>query len=321
MNHRSITLMFGLVIGLSIQFLLVPPALATLKFYYDPATGNVSFDTSETRSGGLYNYGFQLNDYKNNNPLPWEFRTENLVRLSTSTLYFADPWRIADTTLSNPWRGLYTIGDVMPVGLSEEIWTNSFIHDGWDTDRFIYQYSDMIGGGPSPPAEFIYGPPEGEFQNKWDIVDPDTLTWATTAKLVYRAWSGEVLIDTTGDAGGYTSSFFFNSHDAFVPSNYASEIDSISIVTTNNIGLLADAVEPGKYSIGRILPPGLTLEEFESMFTNASFLGRAGFNGGSFDIESYGIPMLLQYVAVPEPATSWLLAIGVIAWRSSRRKR
>jgi hypothetical protein len=57
-------------------------ASATLVFYYDPATGNVSFDTAATRSGELFSYSIGINKAAT----PIRFRTENLVRAYLRTV-------------------------------------------------------------------------------------------------------------------------------------------------------------------------------------------------------------------------------------------
>lgn len=56
----------------------------TLIFHYDPETGNVSFDTSETRQGSLILYQLEMGYRSNNgviNPTGILFRPENHVRL------------------------------------------------------------------------------------------------------------------------------------------------------------------------------------------------------------------------------------------------
>jgi hypothetical protein len=319
MHHsfRSYLILFVTLLGLHT---LTVPAHATLKFYYDPATGNVSLDTKETRSGALYLYYLQINTPH----VTWEFRPENLIRLSTSTIFAAEKTAVGDHTISPPWRGLYTIGNVLPPGLSEEFWAHTFIHAppgalDWRVTPYTYGYSDMVGGGRPPDAEFVYGLPTGEFNNKWDLIDPTTLTWAAHATLIYRVWNGEVLIDTTGPMGGYISSMLLESDGSFLPDAYIPIVESVyNAASDSTVFHTADALEPGRYSIGKILPAGLSPEEFVATFTQARFLGRAGFKGGSFDFDVDGVAMTLQFV--PEPASCLLLSISGIAclcWRKT----
>jgi hypothetical protein len=289
---------------------LAVPAFATLKIYYDPDTGNISFDTSLTRSGEIFNYYFRIDEQAT----PWRFRPENLVRLSTGTLFTAWPNEVGDSTQTSPWRGLYTIGDVFPAGFTEEYWTTAFSGGFFNhINPVSYGYVDIPGNSNTPPAEFIYGRPQGEFENHWDLVDPNTLTWAQTARLVYHAWSGEVIVDTTGASGGHISSLLLLSNERFNPEGFVAFSDGpFNSATESEIGLFADAIEPGRYSIGTILPAGLSAAEYQAAFTSARFLGRAGFNGGSFDFETHGAPMLLQYLAVPEPNCMALSITGLL---------
>jgi hypothetical protein len=303
--------------ALAVHSGLASTAWATLKFYYDPVTGSVSFDTSESRSGGLYIYALAIDA-----PAPAIFRPENLIRLSTTTLYDHSTRNISDATFTNPWQGLYTIGNILPPGLSEQFWTTSFLQANKPGLTYEYEYSDVVGGGEPPAAEFIYGAPSGEFKNRWDLVDPNTLSWATSAKLVYHPHSGEVVLDTTGDTSGYISAILLQSTGKFLSSGFTPFVDTaFKDASPNLISLFADAIEPGKYSLGRILGAGLSQADFEDAFTGAQFLGRAGFKGSSFDFATYGVTIQLQ--SVPEPSTLALIATGVLAllglvWRSRR---
>jgi hypothetical protein len=304
------------------QLTLAPKSHATLKFYYDPVTGNVSFDTAETRSGGLYVYAFQNNDSAS----PWLFRPENLIRLSTSQFFTDTASSIGEGNLSTPWQGLYTIGDVLPAGMPENVWksfSSNIVSDPTNHPG-VYEYADVIGGGEPPDADFIYGAPTGEFKNRWDLVDPSTFTWATSAKLIYRPSSGEVVLDTTGDAGGYISAILLQSTGELLPSSFTPFVDSaFKVANPNLISLFANAIEPGRYSIGKILSAGLSRSEFEAAFTSAQFLGLAGFEGASFDFATEGVSMQLQFV--PEPASCVLLcgtflgALGLLRFKRDAR--
>jgi hypothetical protein len=308
--------------------LLAEACCAQLKLYYDPLSGNVSFDTGATRSGGINIYYFELNGRSKTYPNipvdpPWQFRTENLIRLSSSTYLDSKPDFIGEARFDGQWRGLYTIGDVMPIGLSESFWTDSFVMpgDGGDSKHsapFIFKYVDMVGGGLPPLAEFVYGRPEGEFKNKWDIVDPATLDWAAEGKLIYRPSTGEVLVDTTGAAGGYFSAIVLESNGQFLPAGFDPFFHGPFVDATQDIvGLFGDAFEPGRYSLGEILPTGLTQQQLEALFTRAEFLGRAGFKSTDFNFEAEGLA--LSVLAVPEPSAILLLAIAggaCLAFRS-----
>ena len=177
----------------------------------------------------------------------------------------------------------------------------------------------MVGGGAPPAANFIYGRPEGEFDNKWDLVDPNTLVWAQAAKLIYKPHNGELLLDTSQANGGHISSYWLRSNSAFLPDDYDPIVDSaLSSATDSDLGLFADAIEPGLYSLGEVLAPGLSQSEFESVFTLARFLGQAGFAGGSFDLEVDGQAFSLVYSVIPEPSTLMLALVALMVPRLRR---
>src|SRR5262245_40242022 len=85
----------------------LPHAHATLQWYYDPLTGNVAFDTANTRNGLLHSYSLSISPL---GTAPFNFRTENFIHISTSTLFTNTPKTIGDSTQGTQWEGLYTIG-------------------------------------------------------------------------------------------------------------------------------------------------------------------------------------------------------------------
>jgi hypothetical protein len=287
-------------------------AHATLKFYYDPITGNVSFDSSEARGGNIHGYGLDLEGS------PYSFRTENRLRLSSSTLYINRAKHIDEITHGDPWDGLFTIGDVLPAGLSEATWSTLFT--GYLSG---HTYIDLVGQGFPPPAEFLYGRPTGEFKNRLDLIDPNTLEWASEATLIYRERTGEVLLKTNGKNGGYITALILTSANRFLPGGLNPDIrlGPLGGASPNSIGMFVELVEPGRMSLGEILPAGLSPLEFESLFTTAKFLGRAGFQSQDFDFDTQGHAFNLAY-SIPEPAAGLLMAlaaIGLVLRRSAIR--
>src|SRR5262249_50474061 len=133
----------------------VSPVRATFKWYYDPLTGNVSFDSSGTRSGGVYGWGFEV--YAS--PAAFQFRTENFIHLTTSSFYTDRTDGIGESSYSTRLDGLFTMGNILPTGLSEQFWTTSFKNMfKYGNQPYSYIYSDVIGGGPpTEDAQFIYG--------------------------------------------------------------------------------------------------------------------------------------------------------------------
>lgn len=314
----------------AIGTLAAPSAEAQLRFYYDPDTGNVALDTVDTRTGGIYSYALGINE-----PSSIRFRSEELISLTNSTFVDRSPDLIGEFATSTLLSGYFTIGDILPSGLSEMSWTSTFAKHYFTeplydeaSDSGFHLYTDRPAGSRpdywAGPAEFIYGQPDREFDNRWDLVDPDDLDWAESATLVYDPATGNVTIDTArGEGGGYTSWFILESEGGFLPDNFTPWIDSpFTSATTDLIGFAADAVEPGVYSAGSILAPGLTLEEVQSTFTSARFVSRAGFGGASFDFETDGLDFgFALAVAVPEPTAMVLISLAMIGFNAKRFER
>lgn len=295
----------------------------SLVFFYDPISGNVSFDTSQTRSGHINSYSLTLNPYASE----IRFDPGEHVQLTSSTLVTSEELGIGEGTLSSQMSGLLTIGDVLPPGIPEGTWAELFNRTGriglyspGDTELGDSGYSDVVGGGRPPLATFVYGRPEREFDNRWDLVDPDSLVWANSARLIYRAQTGRLLLDTTGRDSGFVSGFLLNSNGQFRADRFRPPVEGIfNNATESVLAVFVDAIEPGRYNLGKVLDPHLSPSQLFDLFTNASFVGRAGF-GGNLDIDfaSDSMPLTLQYSAVPEPASVIFVAIGLGLTLASR---
>jgi hypothetical protein len=314
MQRRFICCLLGLFsIALS-----ATSARATLTFYYDPLTGNVSFDTSETSTGGIISYWLRIGP----TGAPFEFREENHIRVTYTTFASSSPHNIGEITLGAPVKGLFTIGDILPIGLSEQAWAmfSPFLNDTPNPGKAAHTYLDRVGGGVWPPAaNFVYGRPDREFDNWTKLLDPDELTWAQRAKLMYVPATGEVMFDTGDADGGYSIGVYLKSNGAFLAGGFSPSFDPGVVATANSTTIMSvvDLLEPGRYSLGNILPAGLSGAEFEAAFTTAKFYGRAGFGSTSFDFLTGGES--LDLVVVPEPTASFGLALGALFAWSKRR--
>jgi hypothetical protein len=287
-------------------------ASAALEFFYDPASGNVAFDTAGSPTGRVGSYQFFLDTSSG-----IQFRAENHIRVSNSPFYSSEPHWISDDSDVDPLVGFYTIGDILPIGLDEHTWTTMF-RPQWENDPEAlgtYYYSDVLATDSftDGPAEFVYGMPDRPFDNRLDLLDPDEIQWATSAVLRYRAFSGELLLDTTGPVGGYISSFGLESNGGFIDEAFTPPTDSPFVLQIpEQLALFAEVIEPGVYSLGRVLDAGLSQAEFEATFTSARFMTRAGYDFGSFDFEADGLDFALAYT-IPEPSTAILLLLSAIA--------
>lgn len=291
------------------------PSTAALKVHYDPLNGNVSFDTLDTRSGSLYSYSLTIN----RNYTDVRFRPENFVRIFNSTL--VEPvdrrgWVLGEGSFTNPVSGLFTIGNVLPEGWSEEIWRQFFVPPGFTN----FLHADVIGGGFNP-TEFIYGGPDREFDNRWDMVDPDSLHWAESARLIYRANTGELLLDSTAEHSGYTTIVLLKSADQFLPNFFTPPVESpFNAATTDTLAVIADAIEPGLYNLGSVLEAHMSREEFSQVLDKAYFVGRAGFGSNlQIDFEENSTSFTLVYQAVPEPASVWFMTSLLLTLARRRR--
>jgi len=281
-----------------------------LTFFYDPGTGNVSFDTAETISGEVLAYALYL--YPEYTPIT--FRYENHISLTGSPLMFSDA-DDAQEAMFTPISGFLTIGDILPPGLSEGTWLTLFTQPTGSAG-----YSPGFGFPGSHAKEFEYGLPDREFDNRWDIVDPDTLDWATEASLVYREDSGEVLVDTRGTNGGHFSGFSLHTDDLFEHGNFTPPWESlIQTITSDRLIMFGNALEPGLYSLGSVLDAGLTETEYQNFFTEAKFYGQAGFSG-DLDLETEGQVFSMVYVAIPEPTSMVFMVLAGAMILSSRKK-
>lgn len=289
------------------------PAGAALVIHYDPDTGNVSFDTAGSPTGRLGSYELTIDPSKTD----VRFRPENHVRVSNSPFYFSRPLLIGDDADFDPLVGLFTIGDILPVGLGQD-WYNVF-----GTTPY---YSDVLAGDGAfmyGPVAYSYGRPEGEFINRLGLLDPDELDWAQTATLSYDVNTGEVVLKTDGPGSGYMSSFIIESGSAFLPDAFTPPTDSPFVIQSpTTLSQFLEILEPGVYSLGEILAAGLSAEEFTASITDARFMTRAGYDFGSFDFDTHGQNFALVWL--PEPSTAIVLTgliVGLAMRRSDGRMR
>lgn len=308
---------------------MLRPASAQLVFYYDPDTGNVAFDTAGFGEGRISSYRLRLFPGE----ADFRFRPENHTAVMSTTFKEVDELAIGELSFSTRVGGYLTLGDILPPNLSEAQWL-SLNHDEAHARETWYQqengpvagawlYSDFgssTGALTGEVAEFVYGQLDRPFDNTGDLLDPDKLDWATAATLVYDPATGELTVDTSrGEGAGYISWFILESDGKFSPENFTPWIESpFTTATSEVIGFAADAMEPGVYSAGRILAPGMTLNEVRAEFTNAQFYGRAGFGSGDFDFDTDGTRFSFA-LAVPEPMGA-VLALTLVAGLAAQKR-
>ncbi|MEM9752618.1 MAG: hypothetical protein AAF916_04460 [Planctomycetota bacterium] len=285
------------------------PVHASLTIYYDPGTGNVAFDTASTATGLLTTYQMFDLDWLDQSGVG--FLGENHVRISDAVAYSAENWWISDRTRPGEvLDGYYSIGNVFPVGLTEDELRNDFLQGvSYYHADIETEFYGIRGFESSEPYDVVYGQPDREYDNYWETIDLSTLDWAETAVIGYDAWTGELWLDTTGPDSGYLSTLHLVATEpVFDPDAFVSPFETpLTLATTTSIAAAAGyPVEPGVYSLGRIMPRGLSAEALAGMFETARFLGQAGVEGSGFDFEGNAVAAQLKhYRSLPEPAAAF----------------
>ncbi|MEM7575999.1 MAG: hypothetical protein AAF328_00875 [Planctomycetota bacterium] len=319
---RSRIHLFGVCFSFSLVLLVLPwgvrSADASLTIYYDPGTGNVAFDTASTPTGRMTTYQFSASSNI--------FLPENHIRISDAVGYSSEPDWISDRGRPGEvLTGYFSIGNVFPAGMSEDVYRNDYIPQ-------IATYESDISGIPNGelPTSFIggggffweYGQPDRAYDNYWETIDLDTLNWAESAVIGYDGWTGELWLDTTGPGSGYLSTFHLVANKpVFDPDAFVVPFDTpLTLATETSIAAAAGyPVKPGVYSLGRILEPGLSADDLAGMFEVSRFLGQAGVEGSGFDFAGNELPLGLRYYrALPEPGAA--VMVGLAAWGLLRRR-
>lgn len=288
---------------------------AEVDFYYDPATGNVSFDTANTSTGYAVGIGLELHPFGTD----IRFSTEEMIRLSNSGLYDATPTVYAEITWGTPWEGTYTLGNILPTGLEEQEWLTLF-----DAPSGGSKTLERIGGGGDfPTGDFHYGRPDGEYNNRSDLIDLNNVDWAEEATLFYLPGSGELFLDLSGPNGGYISGLALIStrlnYENFISPVPGSGIQADSSGVGFNLG---EVLAPGIYNLGELLPKNLTEQVFPEHFDSAFFATGTGKSSSDLDFQTSGTPIRMAILnrSIPEPSgTIALFSSAVLA--GLRRQR
>ena len=195
--------------------------------------------------------------------------------------------------------GIYSVGNILPVGLSEQGFYDFFVEGVAFGSVDDFEENVMA-------IRLNYGPAPGEPLND-DRLDID-INWAENVDVIYNTNTGQVDLSADGEFGGYGITFrqpivlpdeFVAITDA--PGNTV-EIDSESILELGR-----NPIPAGYYPIGTILPTGFTAESIAGMVSNAFFVAaRPGRNLSFSRGEAMGISV------VPEPAMTPCLAVVLL---------
>jgi len=300
---RALVLAIGITMH-SAAYAVVAP------LFYDPATGNVAFDLTDSHGGLVRGYTFYSDDAFDLNEFSPILNTPVVTTLVG---------QLAEATIPGVPAGVYTLGNVLPAGLSEtEV-----------SDLIDFTRSRWTGaaGGSLESFGLVYGPSPFPALNDPNA-PPPVFDWAAEATLIYNSVTGNVTLDSTGSQGGSIAAYTLDSNsasfhaDAFMPAIVGNTVltNSSRILEANYGG-----IPTGIYDLGPILDPGFDLDSLQSHLTSAKFLTAPGHGAEDFDIETNGVGFTLRIAAaaapVPEPSTYLLAAFGLIGLITGHNRR
>lgn len=273
-----------------------------LPLYYDVSTGNATIDITNVFGGETA--GYAIGNDLCGNPCSL-FRPENHTPFMSSHFVTSTTALIGESNFDGVPNGVYSLGSVFPVGLSEqELREAYFVHDALGATHF-----DVIGpAGSSVRHAFqpIYSPSPFPAINDTSV-GPSTVVaqWATDAQLRYNELTGELVLDSDGRNGGavFTYDIELNEPLFDVGAFNAISVAGIEVATVGLTKLLEadwNGIPAGVHSLGEVLPTGLSESELLNVIKSASFLGQPGHDVESLDINASGIAMSIQHI-VPEP--------------------
>ena len=293
-----------------------------LPLYYDVNTGNATIDLTNVFGGETAGYAISWSTC--DEPCI-AFRPENHTPFMGGVFVGSLTDSIGENNFSGVPAGVYSLGDVFPVALSEQ--------------ELIDDYFTV---GPTGKRYFVIGPAGSEKQHAFQPVygrspfpainDPNStgalvVDWGEEAELRYNALTGGLSLHTDGPNGGALFSYEVVIAD---PVFDASAFTPISTVDTGGVTFDPDKIveiswaglPSGDHQLGSVLPSGLSNTELSELIVSAQFLGEPGHDVGSLDIDVSGIDMAIQHV-VPEPGISaitlLLLVLGITGQRTRRK--
>ena len=314
--HRviiSISFVFALCCVVSGQGAGVAEYRDPLPLYYDSVTGNATVDLTNVTDGTTAGYTLSVASICND-PCA-AFRPENHTPFMGSTFVTANADTIGESNFSGVPGGVYSLGNVFPINLSEAELTAYFTRQPV-FDLVKYFVIGPVGSGAAHAFQPIYSP--SPFPTLNDVsIGPESFAeqWATESTLSYNPANGELSIDSTGDQGGALFSYEIEfdspivNETNFVQSHNVGEGDS-DVSTDRIFEVSWSGISAGLHSLGNVLPSGLSEVDFESSILHARFLGEPGHDVASFDIESSGFDMTLRFI--PEPRSSVAAVYGLV---------
>ncbi len=261
-----------------------------LPLYYDVRTGNVTVDATEVNGGVFTGYGLRI---------PFDgFLIENWTPFMNT--FFADGTSrgFGESSFSGVSPGVYSLGNVISAGLSEEELYTYFGPQGpfnRPTTPFQYYAAGVVGGATYHHFSPQYVPSPFPTINDPAIGPQDFNGWATEIALAYDPGTGELVLDATRENGGYFMLYSVSLTDDRFDTDAFTPITDISVNSqVNELSEMSfEPIPGGYYSLGNVLPTGLNEDELRSLIETAVFLGQPARGSSPLDINAYGTEMLL----------------------------
>lgn len=267
-----------------------------LPLYYDFRSGNVTIDTTEVHGGSMIGYGFEL---------PFDgFHIENWTPFMDTFFINGTQSEFGETNMGGISPGVYSLGNIILPGLSEEELGEYFGPQGpfnRPTSRFQYYAVGALGSRTYHHFSPQYSPSPFPPLNDPSIGPPEVDRWATEITLAYDAATGDVALDASGENGGHFLQYFISlKEDVVVTEAFTPITEFAPTASPGTLGELAlDPIPGGYYSLGNVLPEGLSEEQLFPLIETALFRGEPSHGNMPLDINTHGIVMALSNI--PEP--------------------
>lgn len=293
-----------------------------LPLFYDMYTGNATIDLTNVFGGASAGYSLVI-------PCDNEcdaFRPENHTSLSDSVFVTATTKTIAESNFGNIPAGVYSLGSIFPVGMTEQELVNTYFTPEPVFDRIRYNVLGSLGSGIQHALEPILAATPFETLNDSTVgLSSAATAWASQVILGYDASNGDLSLRSDSENGGAIFSYEIQFSSDVAISEFAPihriGLGSAKTTETRILEIGWEGIPSGVYSLGSILPPGLSETELDSLVESARFLGQPGHSVSSLDVTLSGIDMSLSLVPEPPCCThlSMLLLATLIAGRRNVR--
>ena len=309
MKWSFLTLTFVAVIQSSMTGYADFTTEESLPLYYDVRTGNVTIDTTNVFGGVLTSYSLKVPPDGYRDPefgqLYLSYRHENHTPFMDT--FFADsrPKQLGESKFTGVTPGVYSLGNILPADLDEQEFQHYFGVAGPPGSRTYYRYyaGGAVGSQTYNPFTPLYSPSPYPPLNTGDETPPEVM-WAEAASLMYDPESGGVWLDTSGPSGGTIWSYRLDfAEDSFDQTAVQFVTDGLlgDVAPTYLVEIGVDGIPAGTYSLGDIVPAGLSLDDLPQVVTGASFIGEPGHGAHALDVDTNGIPLALALMPPPLP--------------------